>query len=367
MGSLILLCSEIVFSTRHCDYSMILRNIMMANTQSRNISIASRRTLTGRAVFVIEQFEREMKICKNGDQMISKPFCLQKIKGNDGSGNKTNQFTIVVCPNGQNRESAEHISIYLRNMTDNDKTVDCELKVGNRICTFRDTIIKAKSSWGGPKFIKHEEVNDFLDEGSLVVTAAVTMVGDVEIVEGLEDKCRELSPVTNVTRVIFERMENTDFVISCEGVEIHCHKHFLTAASPVFARMLETNMKEAIQGKMEIPYSPTVVKEMVKCIYTGEIEEKVLKKEVMEFLKLGSMYEMENIKIMAENKMIETLGVKNMIEFFIAGDLYKAEGIKDKAKKFLKGKKKYLKKRKDWMEEFGDRKDLAMDLFLNIF
>ena len=52
----------------------------MTDTQSSNVSTARRRTLTGRAVFVIEQFEREMKICKPGDQMRSEPFYLQDIK-----------------------------------------------------------------------------------------------------------------------------------------------------------------------------------------------------------------------------------------------------------------------------------------------
>ena len=41
-------------------------------------------------------------------------------------------------------------------------------------------------------------------------------------------------------------MKNTDFLISCKGEVIHYHKQFLSAASIVFARMLETNMKEVI-------------------------------------------------------------------------------------------------------------------------
>ena len=103
-------------------------------------------------------------------------------------------------------------------------------------------------------------------------------------------------------------------------------------------------------------------KSLFSCLSTGEIEEEVLKKEVMEFLKLGSMFEMENMKTMAENKMIETLGVKNMVEFYIAGDLYSAEGVKDKAKEFLKLNMEYLKQRENWKEKFGGRIDLVLDL-----
>ena len=45
------------------------------------------------------------------------------------------------------------------------------------------------------------------------------------------------------------------------------------SASPMFAGMMETGLKEAKEGKTDIQSSFTVGKELVRFIYTGNIEE----------------------------------------------------------------------------------------------
>merc|ERR1712098_318905 len=137
-------------------------------------STARRRCFTGQTAFVIEQFEREMKIAKVGDEIESRPFCVQENK--EKKSNITNMFTIVVNPNGDKSEAEKHVSIYLRNWNDEVRTVDFQIRVGNRTYLASQTI-KPKSSCGNRKFMKHDEVKDYLMEGSLEMTCCVTMVG----------------------------------------------------------------------------------------------------------------------------------------------------------------------------------------------
>ena len=58
----------------------------------------------------------------------------------------------------------------------------------------------------------------------------------------------------------------------CEFSELH-YTQFLMSASPMFAGMMETGLKEAKEGKTDIQSSFTVGKELVRFIYTGNIEE----------------------------------------------------------------------------------------------
>ena len=232
----------------------------MAHSLAGSVSTARRTNLTGQHTFVIEQFEREMKTAKVGDRMESKPFSV----GQDNTNQPTNRFAIRVYPNGYEG----HVSIILWNKTDKERKVEMEIQVGDR--KLKDSFtIEANRNGGWNKFLKHGEVKDHLSGGSLVVTAVVTMVGDLETVEGLVGGNTELTSRTDISQKIFQRMQNPDLVISCGGEEIPCHRIFLRAASPVFDRMLETEMKERKEGRIEIQCCPSVGKQLVKYIYTG--------------------------------------------------------------------------------------------------
>merc|ERR1719430_2372115 len=87
---------------------------------------------------------------------------------------------------------------------------------------------------------------------------------------------------------------------------------------------------------MIMPCSASVGRNFIKYIYTGEIEEDVLKEEAATFLDLGEMYEINGLKELAEENMLATLNEDNMIEYFLAGDKYKAGKIRKRAKNMLK-------------------------------
>ena len=53
-------------------------------------------------------------------------------------------------------------------------------------------------------------------------------------------------------------MERTDFTLVFDGVEVACHKHILSTASPVFEAMVENQHLEAIESKASIQLSEEV-------------------------------------------------------------------------------------------------------------
>lgn len=199
------------------------------------------------AKLVIDQFEEEMKHCNPGVELDSKEITLRdKVT-----------FKITVLPSGGNRRSKDQVFVCLYNKSDETVNVGGEMTIGNYKKEWVDETIKA-SDYGWLCELQKNEVKDLLKDGSLIVTAKMSVVGDT-VMLGDDGRSRELETageiVSKHTAKIFESMTNTDFILTCEDEEIPCHKIFLSASSPVFAAMMESGRKEAEEGKVDLQCS----------------------------------------------------------------------------------------------------------------
>ena len=61
----------------------------------------------------------------------------------------------------------------------------------------------------------------------------------------------------------------------------------------------------------------------IRYIYLEEVEDGILKEEAVAFLELGEKYQMERLKELAEQKMLQLLAKETMVKFVIAGDLFR--------------------------------------------
>ena len=100
---------------------------------------------------------------------------------------------------------------------------------------------------------------------------------------------------------------------------------------------------EAIESKANIEVSEEVGRAFVKFIYTGEIEEEILKDQAVAFLELGEKYDIQVLKEMAEAKLLMLLDKKNMVEFVSLGDHYNANKIFEAALKMTKANMTWLR------------------------
>ena len=126
-------------------------------------------------------------------------------------------------------------------------------------------------------------------------------------------------------------MERSDFSIICDGVEVPCQKHVLSAASPVFAAMVENRHLEAIEGKAKIEISEEAGRAFVRYMYTGELKESMLKEQTVAFLELG-----DKEQELAEAELLKQLDKKNMVEFVSVGDFHNSNKIFEAALKMTK-------------------------------
>ena len=146
-----------------------------------------------------------------------------------------------------------------------------------------------------------------------------------------------------VGKNLYEKMQKSDFTIVFNGVEVACHKNVLAAASPVFEAMVENQHLEAIQSKANIELSEEVGRAFVKFIYTGELDEDILKEQAVGFLELGNKYDVQELKDLAEVELLSQLDKKNMVELVSIGDLFNAKKLFETALKMTKANMSWLR------------------------
>ena len=115
--------------------------------------------------------------------------------------------------------------------------------------------------------------------------------------------------------------EMSDVQIKCGDQTFDCHKVILSARSPVFNRMLLSEMKEKASGVVDLTDTrPEVVKELLKFIYTGtcyidaDEEPEPGLEIVCELLEAADKYELEHLKKMCEYTLSSSLTAENSIQ-----------------------------------------------------
>ena len=227
------------------------------------------------------------------------------------------------------------MGVYLHNIGDADSHVKCQFMTDANIEDFdyEDGAVKANQLWGFPTFLTHAECVDAFKDKDFAVTAKVESPGEVEKIASLA-----LAPRKgfDVWENVFSRMQRTDFTLVFAGVDVPCHKHILAAASPVFEVMVENKHKEAIACKANIKLSEEVGRAFLQFIYTSHMVEDVLKGHPTAFLALGEMYDLQELKDLAEAELMVQLDKENMVAMISIGETFRAKEILEAALKMTK-------------------------------
>ena len=119
-------------------------------------------------------------------------------------------------------------------------------------------------------------------------------------------------------------------------MEVPCHKIVLAAASPVLEAMVENKMREAIESKADIKLTEEVGKGFLQYLYTSNLQEDLLKEHAPAFLSLGEMYDLPELKDMAETELVLQLDKENMVAMISIGETFRADRLLEAALKMTK-------------------------------
>eukprot|EP00092_Neocalanus_flemingeri_P000589 GFUD01000625.1.p1 GENE.GFUD01000625.1~~GFUD01000625.1.p1 ORF type:complete len:334 (+),score=81.24 GFUD01000625.1:45-1046(+) len=301
--------------------------------------------------FIIDHFEERMK--KKPKELNSHKFSV-----------KDSLWHVQVRPESDDEKTKGYVGVFLYNDNEHPLKVSCKIKIGSKVRQFENTEVRFENGFGWNRFFSHQKCQEQLKNGKLEVKLEMEVLWEEEdtLISGKGKNFGHILD-TNFYLKLFEDKIFTDYNVVCSsGKSFPCHRVFLAARSPVFKAMIETEMKEAKEATVKlVNFNETVVENLIKYFYTGNVDEEVLKENAVSFLDLGERYDMAELKVMVEQVMIANLDKENMVNFFLAGDLYKGVKIRAAAKAFLRLNMKSLLDQEGWKEALKER-DLVFEL-----
>ena len=112
----------------------------------------------------IFDFVCKMHQWRVGREVRSQPFYIGE-----------SEFSLNIYPNGNEKDSKGHISVFLVNRNNWDVKVNFEVKVGSEKM---ESIfqIDSNSSWGWSKYCEHEDVEYDENAPSITLSANITLI-----------------------------------------------------------------------------------------------------------------------------------------------------------------------------------------------
>nr|VZI16264.1 unnamed protein product [Spirometra erinaceieuropaei] len=109
--------------------------------------------------------------------------------------------------------------------------------------------------------------------------------------------------------------------------QFSAHKAILAARSPVFAAMFEHSMEESRVNRVQITdIEPDTLAEVLRFVYTGQVAG--LDRMAQELLAAADKYQLERLKAMCEEALVESLTVETACDILSLADVHSAEQLK---------------------------------------
>uniref|UniRef100_A0A914ZCY1 BTB domain-containing protein n=1 Tax=Panagrolaimus superbus TaxID=310955 RepID=A0A914ZCY1_9BILA len=113
---------------------------------------------------------------------------------------------------------------------------------------------------------------------------------------------------------LWEQEESKDFTIIVDEKQVTAHKLVLATRSPVFARMFQSDLKEAKENKVEIKdFSFEIVEAAIKLCYHHSLVPYATLNDKMILLQFYDKYNIQPLKDDLEAELISEIDESNML------------------------------------------------------
>ena len=157
---------------------------------------------------------------------------------------------------------------------------------------------------------------------------------------------------------IFTSKAYSDIKIVSNGVEFACHKNFV-GQSETLRNLVDC---WAPEGIIMDEYSSHFVENLINFLYRRPVKEDVFQENLVDFLNIGEVYDLPELKWKAEIAMISSLDKDTFAEFLLAADLFRAKKLKEAGLKFIAHNKNLWAAGGDWKENFKKKPCLLMEI-----
>ena len=123
-------------------------------------------------------------------------------------------------------------------------------------------------------------------------------------------------------------------LVAKEGNEFKAHKNILSAASPFFSKLLNSDMREKEEGVIRFEeISESILGVILKFIYTGSI--KVNGENAMNLIMAADYLLLESLKVIAGRFLEKKMSTDNCISTFHFAEKYRCEELVLRSTKFI--------------------------------
>lgn len=271
---------------------------------------------------------------------------LSPIFGSNTCSNYHHQWHVALHPNGSKKAHRNHVSIYL--YSDENKAAQIKLSVSltrmyermasNYIQCHNSKVFSCET--GGFGF-HHFIDNDYLlDPESCFISKSDTLTVRL-IIEHQESNDPSVGvdvPALIVMSQDILRMFQledhlSDVTFEVDGKFIQAHKALLSARSPVFRAMFQTQMEEQCTDKVRIEdIEFDVLQALMKYIYSANFDENIEGSSqplfVVKLFAAADKYQIEYLRDMCELHICNSLNSDVVISALITGHLHESSMIK---------------------------------------
>ncbi|CAI5446720.1 unnamed protein product [Caenorhabditis angaria] len=355
-----------------------LRSDDSNSPQPRKLEVVSKQAtkvtaLSTKLEWKIEQFEKLMKLVKNGSNLISRQFSVPQAP--------TVCWELHVYPNGKRDEDMNNVSFFLRQvgLQRGEEPIMTEFQIyaldanSQRISVCRDTKDFTNQQGRGKFQVSRDKMMGALRaDGTLFLICeveyfppgskiSVEPVDDDTFIEDFDEKT-ELN-IRESNREMWEMELFTDCVINVGTKQIRAHRCILGQHSPVFRSMFSSeSMIEAQNGIIDILDAKyESVRAMVEFMYTGSTDA-LDSHSIDEVLAIADKYEVLPLKEQCERSIALTINHKNITNIAVFSDTYTAHILKSAVIRFLTIHHRNVIKTSEWKMMKKDRHELANEL-----
>uniref|UniRef100_A0AC34G0H1 BTB domain-containing protein n=1 Tax=Panagrolaimus sp. ES5 TaxID=591445 RepID=A0AC34G0H1_9BILA len=243
-------------------------------------------------------------------------------------------YYISLNPNVINDGSPKHTGIYLNIELGGEKKVEAiyDFSFDSANINLPLQFIFNKSTGGGANLCSTDDLfnpfKKYIFDGFLIIK-----ISGVLMVE--KDQTAELICINGLELNALEHCQEKDFTIIVGKKEIQVHKKVLMDASSVFAGMLESGMKEAIENKMiidEEEFSFEVVDTAVQLCYNAFF---LLEFNLEDMLSLYKFADKYDIKGSVEDSLIKGISASNVVQLVHFSTTFNAEKLHQNCVEFV--------------------------------
>lgn len=238
-------------------------------------------------------------------------------------------------------------------------------------------IFQKRHGWGFNNFCLVEHLRTqperLLPNGELLLTCKIQIEKPHISVEGRGGVRNEGHNVTKSTVQLSNDFNNllcggigSDFtiILADNQTKFAVHKVMLAARSEVFKAMLTFpgNKEESLTIK-DFDFNAVAV--MLEYIYTGVVDQKVLRENAPDILQIADYYILDELRSRCESAMAENMDVENAMDVLVFADKYNCNWLKQVTVHFITCNRKAVMDTSAFKETCEAHPNLIVDLYLS--